>query len=79
MSRMTEEMTRVSAEPCRCVSCPNCDGRGSYAVNMRGQYIGPSRTDDLDDLETCESCGGSGITETCDRCQLLEEMADHQP
>lgn len=74
---MTEESKRVSAEPCRCVSCHDCDGKGNYAVNMRGQYIGPSRTDDLDDIEMCESCGGSGIIETCDRCQLLEEMDDN--
>lgn len=74
---MTEGMKRVSAEPCRCVSCPDCGGKGSYAVDMRGRYVGPYLTDDLDDLETCESCGGCGITETCDRCQLLEEM-DHE-
>lgn len=75
---MNAEIERVSAEPCRCVSCHDCDGRGSYAVNIRGQYIGPGRTDDLDDYETCEGCGGSGISETCDRCQLLDEL-DNEP
>lgn len=70
---MTDEMKRVAAEPCRCVTCWDCKGSGSYWVDWRGHYVG-NRGDDLDEMEYCDSCGGSGITETCDRCQLLDEM-----
>ena len=75
---MTDEMKKVAAEICHCVSCQDCDGQGHYYVDLRGQYIGANRCDDLSDSETCDGCGGSGLSETCDRCQLLEEMdQDH--
>lgn len=74
----TEELSprkKVEAEPCRCVNCGECRGSGSVWFAFGGkEYLGNSRCDDLDELETCEGCGGSGIVETCDRCQLLEEM-----
>lgn len=74
---MTAEQIQVAAEPCRCVRCADCGGRGSYWVDLRGRYLGIHRSDDMDEMETCESCGGSGIDDTCDRCQLLEDM-DHE-
>lgn len=58
---------KVSAEPCRCVSCGDCGGSG----DMRSL-----RYHDMDEAEACDTCGGSGIAETCYRCQLLEEMDD---
>lgn len=61
---MTEEMKRVSAEACTCVSCPDCGGSGSYYVDHRGHYLGAHRSDDLDEHEYCENCGGSGVVET---------------
>ena len=60
---MTEAMKKVSAEPCHCVRCDWCGGTG---MERCGDYLG-SR-------ETCDECGGLGIVETCDRCQLLQEM-----
>lgn len=71
---MTEEIKRVEAEPCRCVPCADCEGSGSYWVDSWGRYTGQHRSDDLDEMEPCDTCGGSGISETCDRCQLLTEM-----
>ena len=68
---------KVETETCCCVRCGDCNGSGTVWFDWRGQYLGNSRCDDLDELEHCEQCGGSGITETCDRCQLLEEM-DHE-
>lgn len=59
---------KLEAEPCRCVTCGDCNGSGNIEVRT-GSY--PEW-----DLESCEECGGSGITEVCTRCELLEEM-DH--
>jgi hypothetical protein len=64
---MTEAMKKVSAEPCRCITCSFCGGSGRERC---GDYMGMS--------EPCEECGGRGIVECCDRCQLLEEMDDEQ-
>jgi hypothetical protein len=68
-----EERKKVSDEPCGCIRCSWCAGSGSYWLDMHGKYLGQSRRDDLDELEICEECGGSGIVESCDRCQLLQE------
>lgn len=57
--------SNVAAEPCRCVRCDWCHGSGW--VLDRESWSGC-------ETETCEECGGSGIVETCDRCQLLTEM-----
>ncbi len=57
---------KVEAEPCRCVTCPDCRGSGQieFRTNSYPEW----------DLDTCDGCGGSGIVERCERCQLLEEM-----
>ncbi len=69
MGRVTpEEIKKVASEPCRCVRCTFCNGKGFSSSYERNQFDW--------NAETCEECGGSGIVETCDRCQLLEEM-DH--
>lgn len=74
---MTDEMKKVASEPCWCVRCGECDGTGNVWFAFGGrEYLGRIRSDDLDEMETCEECGGSGIHETCDRCQLLREMDD---
>jgi RecJ-like exonuclease len=65
---------RVAAEPCHCVQCEECNGNGHVWFDFRGKYLGNHRSDDMDELEQCETCGSRGIIETCDRCQLLEEM-----
>ena len=52
--------------PCTCVLCSSCDGQGTYRVDTNSW---PE-----DDLETCDECHGSGIVETCERCQELIEM-----
>jgi hypothetical protein len=72
MSDSQGERVRVETEPCTCVSCGMCGGSGNYWVDMRGHY--DSSPDCCSDLETCDECRGSGIVETCDRCQLLNEM-----
>ena len=68
MSRPAEPCTE-----CECVSCSACGGTGTVWFSLSGRYLGNKRCDDLDTLEHCEECGGSGIIETCTRCQLLEE------
>lgn len=62
---MSEARDKVAAEPCLCILCANCNGTGSirYSTN---QF-------DEDETEPCDDCHG-GITDVCDRCQLLEEM-----
>lgn len=65
----------LEADPCRCVRCKVCAGKGEYAVDLGGRYVGPSKCDDLDDYETCDQCE-RGITEVCDRCRELEECDD---
>lgn len=71
---MTEEMEKVAAEPCHCVSCGECDGNGRIWLDFSGRYLGNHRRDDLDQMDSCDSCGGSGIVETCSRCELLDEL-----
>jgi hypothetical protein len=61
------------ASPCRCISCPDCGGRGSMWRTLDGKYH-VNRCNDMGDLETCDSCWGSGISETCDRCIELEQI-----
>lgn len=42
-----------------------CGGKGRDRVDDGwGSY----------DLEACSECHGDGITDTCDRCQLLMDM-----
>lgn len=74
----SDARAKVAAEPCCCVSCGDCGGSGNVWFSFGGkEYLGSHRCDDLDEMETCDTCGGSGITETCDRCQLLTDM-DHE-
>jgi hypothetical protein len=49
----------LNRQPCRCVSCSTC--RGTGRLSMEDDYS-----------ISCDECDG-GITETCDRCQLLSE------
>lgn len=74
---MSELMEAISAEPCTCVSCGSCGGRGYYYIDHRGRYLGSNRSDDMDESEHCEECGGGGITEVCGRCEYLAEL-DHE-
>lgn len=61
---------KVATEPCRCVRCGECNGNGNVRAELSiGDF----------DLEACEGCGGSGITEVCDRCQLLTDMEHDIP
>jgi DnaJ-class molecular chaperone len=64
------DIDRVNSEPCRCVTCGECDGRGTFRAEVNLSDF---------DLEPCDGCGGSGIVETCDRCQLLDEMEFELP
>lgn len=74
MSATREAIAQVEKEACLCVQCGDCGGSGHYYVDMRGHYLGQHRGDDLDEMETCDTCGGSGISESCDRCQLLRDL-----
>ncbi len=62
----SEAIEKVQKEPCHCVRCGECRGSGNIEVRI------PSYSSE--DLETCDGCGGSGIVQTCDRCQLLRDM-----
>jgi hypothetical protein len=67
-------MTSTSLQGgCTCPPCSLCDGKGTVAVDMRGNWI-PHRLDDLDGLETCEDCGGSGCAAECDHCRVQREQ-----
>jgi DnaJ-class molecular chaperone len=66
-----QEMCKLgSAEltelPCRCIRCDACHGSGRISVRSFGY---PE-----DDIESCDECRGAGISESCDRCQLLDEF-----
>ena len=56
----------LAGQPCTCVRCPDCLGNG----NTRRSYDSWPEFE----LENCDTCGGSGVTETCERCQWLEEL-----
>ena len=62
---MTEAMKKVCAEPCLCVTCTYCNGTGYIRYTPLDQFN--------DETEPCDSCSG-GVSEVCDRCQLLTEM-----
>lgn len=64
-----DAIDKVSKEPCRCVRCKDCSGTGK--VRFDGVYC----LEDYD-LELCDTCVGSGISEICFRCILLE--MDHE-
>lgn len=74
----SENAKLEAAAVCRCVTCPECRGRGHVWFAFGGrEYLGAGRSDDLDEMETCEECSGSGIVEMCDHCQMaLDE--EHQ-
>ncbi len=61
----TETRAKLNAEPCHCERCDWCHGSGRFPDRESWSGL---------ETEPCEECGGSGITETCDRCQLLIEM-----
>jgi DnaJ-class molecular chaperone len=63
------QIKQVSQEPCACVICPDCKGSGNIRVEDPMNMP-------FDDLEPCDYCHG-GISETCDRCQLLNDL-DYQ-
>lgn len=65
------EVEKVEQESCRCVRCGMCGGSGNLRIGLDGRL---NYCDDLYDLESCDECGGTGIVETCDRCQLLREL-----
>lgn len=62
---MAWSLTResVSKEPCHCVSCDMCGGTGREESRW-----------DFGCSDPCEECGGGGITDLCERCQLLTDM-----
>lgn len=63
---------------CTCVTCAECGGTGNVWFAFGGkEYLGKSRTDDLDEMETCERCGGSGYEDDiCDECACAEQMEE---
>lgn len=63
------ERDKLLAQPCRCVSCPDCAGRGF--VTGRGWDEFGEGVDDH-----CDYCSGSGISESCDRCNELDELEE---
>lgn len=70
-------INHLNTQPCKCVSCPECNGTGSIWVNLHGRYLGNRRCDDLDSPEPCEECRG-GVVEVCERCQEIEELSDDE-
>lgn len=71
MTEKPEWVKQLEAQPCECVPCPSCSGKGNVYW-LLGKYVGPDHPcDDLAELEPCEVCS-NGILETCDRCAELE-------
>ena len=64
--RLRAEYERVRAEPCRCVMCDCCNGKGEIRFPANNQFV-------EDETEPCDACSG-GVADVCDRCRLLEEM-----
>lgn len=65
-------LNEIYKRPCKCVSCPDCNGLGNIRVDsFTGQPIGGC--DDLYELEPCETCH-YGIIDMCERCQEAEEI-----
>lgn len=60
----------LNKQPCRCVRCGFCRGTGTIWVRT-GFY--PE-----DDSETCDECRGSGIAESCERCDLMDELLSYE-
>jgi hypothetical protein len=77
MSTTRDDIAKVEKESCYCVRCNICGGQGNYRVDLHGRPT--DGMDDMDSLEPCEECGGSGIVETCDRCQLLADLERELP
>jgi RecJ-like exonuclease len=61
MTLTKPEADQLEKEPCTCVWCDSCNGRGE--IPSYGRL----------DVEECEECNGGGLIEMCDRCQLLDE------
>ena len=63
---------------CQCILCEYCEGTGNVCFDMKGNYLGKNRCDDMDELMPCEECNGTGIDEICDGCQRFidEEVYD---
>ncbi len=72
---MSDWRKQLEAEKCTCEYCPTCNGTGNVWYDFAGRYLGNSRCDDLDSMESCDECRG-GITDVCERCQMLEDL-DH--
>lgn len=58
----------ISVEKCKCVYCLECRGTGKveYRTGLYPEW----------DLESCSSCYGTGISEMCTRCEMVEELAE---
>jgi len=70
-------VTKLEAEDCMCVSCPDCSN-GQVYYDIGGRYIGKYRRDDMCEMETCDSCGGSAFTEECERCTQLRDYDESE-
>ena len=58
----------LEKEPCECIRCPNCGGRGTMIGSL---------DDSFRDDDECYACNGAGLEYECERCQMLEEL-DHE-
>lgn len=73
-----EWLTKLEDQPCKCVSCPECNGTGTVYFEMAGRkYLGSSLCDDLDEIESCDMCR-SGYVEECARCAQLRDYEDQE-
>lgn len=60
----TLDKDALNRQPCKCVSCSTCRGTGRLWL---------PNSFEADDSIACDECDG-GITEECDRCQLLGQL-----
>lgn len=58
----------LNKEPCACIRCSACGGSGRICIHDQFAF---------EEHDPCEECEGSGIFDTCDRCQLMDEH-DHE-
>ena len=65
-SSIRREMARLEKEPCECVTCHDCSGKGYITYSSLLYDPGDN------DTEPCDCSGG--ISQVCQRCSELRDL-----
>lgn len=74
-SGLKAALDEILKRPCKCVSCPDCNGKGNIPVDMFSGRPLDYICDDFFELEPCDQCHG-GIIELCERCGEAQELEE---